>query len=119
MGEHSASPHEVTLVENTLDNLLVDKAHEREKPDQWLERERAIALIEPHESNRMKPKRLDDRTLRRYRHRRRIEQLLARFQNLPSFGNPGRMPYRQRTRFSRLARTVVLSRYFGSEHFKC
>lgn len=87
MGWRSALRHEVTLMEKTLDNLIVDKApekliddkaYDRDKQDQRLERERAIALIGPHKSNRMKPKKLDARTLRRYWHRRRIEQLFAR-----------------------------------------
>jgi hypothetical protein len=61
----SASPHEVTLVESTLDELLVDetpqrligdKAYDSDPLDQRLLDERSIELIAPHKRNRKKPK---------------------------------------------------------------
>ena len=61
----SASPHEVTLVEATLDNRLVtgnpekligDKAYDSDPLDKRLLNERNIDLIAPHKRNRKKPK---------------------------------------------------------------
>jgi hypothetical protein len=71
----SASPHEVTLVESTLDDLLVDetpqrligdKAYDSDPLDERLCDERSIELIAPHKRNRKKPKTQDGRKLRRY-----------------------------------------------------
>ncbi len=86
----SASPHEVTLVETTLDNLRVDeapekligdKAYDSDKLGARLDQERGIELIAPHKSNRKKPKTQDGRKPRRYRHRWRIERLFAWLQS--------------------------------------
>ena len=85
----SASPHEVRLVEKTLENRLVDnqperligdRAYDSDPLDERLA-ERGILLIAPHKSNRKKPKTQDGRALRRYRRRWKVERLFAWLQN--------------------------------------
>ena len=60
----------MTLVETTLDNLIVDEApdkligdrpYDSDKLDKRLKQERGIELIAPHKSNRKKPKTQDGR----------------------------------------------------------
>jgi transposase len=86
----SASPHEVTLVEPTLDaalldatpqRLIGDKAYDSDPLDQRLLTERQIELIAPHKRNRKKPKTQDGRKLRRYKRRWKVERLFAWLQN--------------------------------------
>jgi transposase len=81
----SASPHEVTLVEATLAQTLTvgqprrligDRAYDSDPLDQRLAVQ-GIALIAPHRSNRSKPRTQDERVLRRYRRRWKIERLFA------------------------------------------
>lgn len=81
----SASPHEVTLVEATLaqsvtlgrpQRLIGDRAYDSDPLDQRLAAQ-GITLIAPHRTNRSKPKTQDDRVLRRYRRRWKIERLFA------------------------------------------
>ena len=85
----SASPAEVTLVEETIDasflrvapdRLIGDKAYESDDLDQRLWNERKIELIAPHRSNR-KHKTQDGRPLRRYVRRWKVERLFAWLQN--------------------------------------
>ena len=79
----SASPHEVKLVEKTLDDRLVDENPERLIGDRAYDSdpldkklaEQGILLIAPHKSNRKKPKTQDGRELRRYRRRWKVERL--------------------------------------------
>lgn len=86
----SASPHEVTLVDQTLDatltqgdpdRLIGDKAYDSDALDTRLARERGIALIAPHRCNRSRPRTQDGRPLRRYCRRWKIERLFAWLQN--------------------------------------
>ena len=86
----SASPHEVTLVDATLDacfapglpeRLIGDKAFDSDPLDRRLLAERGIHLIAPHRENRRRPPTQDGRPLRRYRRRRRVERLHAWLQN--------------------------------------
>jgi len=83
----SASPHEVTLVERTLDSsfleerperLIGDKAYDSDPLDKRLAEERGIELIAPNirRSNR-KTYSQDGRPLRRYRRRWKIERLFS------------------------------------------
>jgi len=81
----SASPHEVTLVERTLDErfldetparLLGDKAYDSNALDQRLRDEQGIELIALHISRR-KRKTQDGRPLRRYKRRWKVERLFA------------------------------------------
>jgi transposase len=85
----SASPHEVTLVEPTLQNrfvaerperLIGDMAYDSDPLDEQLAAE-GIEMIAPHRRNRQKPATQDGRCLRRYRRRWKIERLWAWLQN--------------------------------------
>lgn len=85
----SASPHEVTLVEATLDSrflrhaperLIGDCAYDSNGLDERLRRERRIELIAPHQARR-RVRTQDGRPLRRYRRRWKIERLFAWLQN--------------------------------------
>ena len=85
----SASPHEVTLVQETLaqrftaelpNRLIGDKAYDSDPLDLALMRI-GIVLIAPHKSNRRSPPTQDGRSLRRYQHRWKIERMFAWLQN--------------------------------------
>ena len=85
----SASPHEVTLVEETLarratrgrpEHLIGDRAYDSDPLDVVL-RKKGIELIAPHRGNRVRPKTQDGRSLRRYRRRWKVERLNAWLQN--------------------------------------
>lgn len=84
----SASPHEVTLVEATIESrftkkkpkkIIGDKAYDSDKLDKALEKQR-IELIAPCRENR-KIKTQDGRSLRRYKRRWKVERLFAWLQN--------------------------------------
>jgi len=86
----SASPHEVTLVDDTLDacflenvpeKVVGDKAYDSDKLDKKLAQERGVEMIAPHKNNRVKPATQDGRALRRYRKRWKVERLFAWLQN--------------------------------------
>ena len=85
----SASPHEVTLVEATLDErfiadlperLIGDRAYDSDPLDERMA-EMGIEMIAPHKRNRRKPKTRDGRPLTRYRRRWLVERLFAWLQN--------------------------------------
>jgi transposase len=85
----SASPHEVSLVQGTVAEVLTaerparligDKAYDSDPLDAELA-EQGIELIAPHKSNRKKAATQDGRKLRRYRRRWKIERLFAWLQN--------------------------------------
>lgn len=84
----SASPHEVTLVDETLDasftiglpeRLIGDKAYDSDVLDEQLLTERGIELIAPNRANRSKSQ--DGRPLRRYKRRWKIERAFAWLHN--------------------------------------
>ena len=86
----SASPHEVTLVEKTLDacflenlpdKVIGDRAYDSDPLDQRLARQRGVELIAPHRNNRVQSPTQDGRALRRHRKRWRVERLFAWLQN--------------------------------------
>ena len=86
----SASPHEVTLVDDTLDacflenvpeKIIGDKAYDSDKLDNSLAEERGVELIAPHKNNRVKSATQDGRELRRYKKRWKVERLFAWLQN--------------------------------------
>lgn len=86
----SASPHEVTLVNDTLDacvleelpeTVIGDKAYDSDKLDRQLAEERGVELISPHKRNRRRSATQDGRPLRRYKRRWKIERLFAWLQN--------------------------------------
>lgn len=83
----SASPHEVTLVNDTLDatfsfdhptRLIGDRAYDSDALDAELARE-GIEMITPNRRNRSRTQ--DGRPLRRYRRRWRVERLFAWLHN--------------------------------------
>ena len=85
----SASPHEVKLVEDTLDKrfteemperLIGDRAYDSDPLDESLQKQ-GIEMIAPHKSNRKKPATQDGRVLRRYKRRWKVERLFAWLQN--------------------------------------
>jgi len=86
----SASPHEVTLVDATLEacfldelpeRLIGDKAYDSDPLDARLAEERCVEMIAPHKCNRRKAATQDGRSLRRYKRRWKIERLFAWLQN--------------------------------------
>ena len=86
----SASPHEIKLVDTTLDacfienlpdKIIGDRAYDSDKLDEQLAGERGVEMIAPHKENRRKATTQDGRTLRRYRRRWKIERLWAWLQN--------------------------------------
>lgn len=88
----SASPAEVKLAESTLAQISVpqkrgrprqrplrviaDRAYDSD-PLRWRLLQRGILLVSPHRRGRRKPSLNDGRTLRRYRHRWKIERTFA------------------------------------------
>ena len=81
----SASPHEVTLVEATVDaivtvglpeRLVGDRAYDSDPLDAKLAAD-GIAVIAPHRKGRVRPATQDGRILRRYKRRWKIERLFA------------------------------------------
>jgi transposase len=85
----SASPHEVTLVPDTIegrfvadtpDRLIGDKAYDSDKLDTQLALQ-GIAMIAPHRAKRVRPVTQDGRPLRRYKRRWKVERLFAWLQN--------------------------------------
>jgi len=81
----SASPAEVKLVSQTLDERVVDEAPERligdkaydsDRLDEELREEYGTEMIAPHRAGRLIPTQ-DGRPLRRYRRRWKIERLFA------------------------------------------
>ena len=85
----SASPHEVTLAENTVEQRFTEDAPERLIGDRAYDSDpldvqfakQGIELIAPHRDNRSKPITQDGRVLRRYRRRWKVERLFAWLQN--------------------------------------
>jgi transposase len=81
----SASPAEVTLVKQTMEERIVadvperligDKAYDSDKLDQEMLEEYGTEMIAPNKKNRKVPTQ-DGRALRRYRHRWKIERLFS------------------------------------------
>ena len=111
VGIASASPHEVTLVEATLDALVTlvdvqvligDAAYDGDGLDARLERERGITLVAPNRRHRRRRTR-DGRSLRRYVRRWKVERLFAWLQNCR----------RLVTRYERHARNFIGFVQFG------
>jgi transposase len=86
---HSASPAEVTLIEDLIDHrkvegtpehLLYDRAADSDPLRKRLKK-RGIDLVCPHRRGRKKPPTQDGRKLRRYKRRYRIERTNSWLQN--------------------------------------
>lgn len=89
-GIASASPHEVTLVDETIDNgfldhapdrLIGDRTYDSDGLDERLWEERGIEMISPHRTNRKRAPTQDGRPLHRYKRRWKVERLFAWLQN--------------------------------------
>jgi len=84
----SASPAEITLLEDALDHLkarrpwglklIADRAYDSDPHRKRLKRN-GFDLIVPHRKGRVQPKTQDGRKLRRYKHRWKIERTFAWF----------------------------------------
>ena len=81
----SASPHEITLVDNTLDTcflenipgkIIGDKAYDSNKLDKRLAKERNVEMIAPNQDRRSRATQ-DVRVLRRYKRRWKVERFFA------------------------------------------
>lgn len=81
----SASPAEVTLVDNVIetipedkrpDRLIGDKAYDSDRLDEHLAEKYAIQLVSPNRANR-RIKTQDGRPLRRYKRRWKVERFFA------------------------------------------
>jgi transposase len=86
----SASPHEITLVDDTLDEcflenvpekIIGDRAYDSDQLDKRLAQERGVEMIAPHKENRIKTPTQDGRPLRRFRKRWKVERFFAWLQN--------------------------------------
>jgi transposase len=82
----SVSPHEVTLVDDTLDScflenlpekIIGDRAYDSDKLDKRQAQERGVELVAPHKNNRIKYSTQDGRVLRRFKKRWKVERLFA------------------------------------------
>jgi transposase len=90
VGIASASPHEIRLVESTVEQrftallpgcMIGYRAYDSDPLDARLEQQYGIELIAPHKSNRSRPKTQDGRKRRRFCRRWKIERLFAWFHN--------------------------------------
>ena len=118
----SASPHEVTLVEQTLDHRLTaeqpqrmigDKAYDSDQLDQRLLEQRDIEMIAPH--RRQRNRRIvtqDGRPLRRYLRRWKVERLFAWLHNFRRVVTRWDYYLENYLGFLQLACTIILLRHF-------
>jgi transposase len=118
-----ASPHEVKLVEATIESsfvidsperLIGDKAraYDSDSLDHHLKESRSIEMIAPHKANRQKPRTQDGRKLRRYKRCWKIERLFAWLQNFRRIAV--RYEYYAEIFFgmAQLGCAIILLRYF-------
>jgi transposase len=114
----SASPHEVTLVEQTLEArfteenpeiLIGDGAYDSDPLDEQLEGE-GITLVAPHRANRVKPKTQDGRTFRRYKRRWKVERLNAWLQNFRKVTTRYEIKTENFLAFVQFAACIILAR---------
>ena len=117
----SASPHEVTLVEATVersfvvetpDRLIGDKAYDSDGLDNYLKEHRGIEMIAPHREKRKKPRTQDGRKLRRYKRRWKIERLFAWLQNFRRIVVRYEYHAENFLGMVQLGCTIILLRYF-------
>ena len=117
----SASPHEVTLVEQTVDSTFLDhapdrliggRAYDSDPLDERLLEERNVEMLAPHRSRRRRTPTQDGRPLRRYRKRWQIERLFAWLQNFRLIVTRYDYNAQNFLAFVHLACLVILSRQF-------
>jgi transposase len=116
----SASPHEVTLVEVTLEELIVeenperligDKAYDSDGLDETLDTDWGIEMISPNRKNR-KVKTQDGRALRRYKRRWKVERLFAWLHNFRRLVNRWERRAANFLAFVQLGCIIILLRQF-------
>lgn len=117
----SASPHEIKLVEETLDGmwveevpkrLIADKAYDSDPLDERLRRQRGIELIAPHKADRSRAGTQDGRPLRRYKRRWKVERLFAWLHNFRRLVVRYEYYLENFLAMVQLACAVILLRYF-------
>ena len=117
---NSAQPHEIKLVEKTIEHrfikkkpkrLIGDMAYDSDPLDKQI-RKRRIELIALHKSNRKKKKTQDGRTLRKYKHRWKVERLFAWIQNFRKCVTRYEYYEENFLGFIRLACIILLLNYF-------
>ena len=115
----SAAPHEVTLVERTIQErflddkpqrLIGDKAFDSDPLDARLKPE-GIEMIAPHKKNRVSPVTQDGRKLRRFNRRWKIERLFAWIYNYRRCVVRYEFHFENFTAFIQLACIMILLRY--------
>jgi transposase len=86
----SASPHEVKLVDRTIESRFIrkkpkiiigDLAYDSDPLDEEIWKKHKIEIVAPHKENRVKPPTQDGRQLRRYRNRWKVERLFSWLQS--------------------------------------
>ena len=86
----SASPHEITLLEGTIERTLTshyperligDRAYDSDEHDKRVREKYDCELIAAHRKNRKRAKTQDGRVLRRSKRRWKVERLFAWLQN--------------------------------------
>ena len=116
----SASPHEVTLVGDTIAErfirqipglLVADRAYDSDPLDAAL-KQQGIRLIAPHRGGRKKPKIQDGRELRRYLRRWKAERLFAWLQNYRRVVTRYEYKPENFLAFTRLACMLLLLKHF-------
>lgn len=119
IGIKSASPHEVTLVEETIDNRFIDelpeqmigdKAYDSDALDARLAK-RGIELIAPNRANRRR-RTQDGRQLRRYVRRWRVERFFAWLHNSRRLVNRWERKAQNFLGFLKIACAMMLVRHF-------
>ena len=119
----SASPHEVKLVDKTLDHrftnemqerLIGDKAYDSDGLDKRLKEDRNIEMIAPHRMvrNRKNAPTQDGRPLRRYRRRWKVERLFAWLQQFRRIVNRWEFHAANFLGFVQLGCILILLRQF-------
>jgi transposase len=117
----SASPHEVKLVETTIESrfisqpperLIGDKAYDSDPSDQCLRQRYGTELIAPHKANRKKPKTQDGRALRCYRRRWKVERLFSCLYNFRRLATRWEYHADNFLGMIQLGCIVILLRYF-------
>ena len=118
---HSASPHEIKLVDATVKSRFIkkapkrmigDKAYDSDPVDKQLLKEHGTELIAPHKANRKRAKTQDGRVLRRYKRRWKVERFFAWLHNF----RPVVVRYEYHAEnflgMLQLACAIILLRYF-------
>jgi len=117
----SASPHEVKLVESTIESRFVnkpperiigEKAYDSDQLDKCLLKQYETELIAPHKANRKKPKTQDGRVLRRYRRRWKVERLFSWLHNFRRLVTRWEYHAENFLGMLQLGCAVILLRYF-------